>query len=249
MLNNQKIVVVMPAYHAEKTLLNTYNNLPHDIVDDVILVDDCSSDKTVELAKSLPIKTFKHDVNKGYGGNQKTCYKEALKLDADVIIMVHPDYQYEPKLVTAMASLISSGVYDVAIGSRILGKTALSGGMPLYKYVANRLLTFFQNILLNAKLSEYHTGYRAFSKSVITSLPLSKNSNDFIFDNQMLAQIIGLDFKVGEVSCPTKYFKEASSIDLMSSIRYGLSVIKVSILFRLHKLGLYRYSILKIDDH
>lgn len=248
MINDKKIVVVMPAYQAAQTLEATYRSLPLDIVDEVILVDDCSSDDTVNLAESLNIHTYRHEKNLGYGGNQKTCYKKALEMGADVVVMVHPDYQYEPRLVTAIASLISSGVYDASIGSRILGKTTRAGGMPWYKYVANRLLTLFQNIMLNSKLSEYHTGYRAFSKEVLTSLPLEKNSNNFIFDNQMLTQIIGLGFRIGEISCPTRYFKEASSINLYDSSVYGLAVIKVSILYRLHRWGLIRYKILVTDD-
>jgi len=247
MLNEKRIVVVMPAYDAAKTLIDTYNDLPHDVVDHVILVDDCSADETLKVAASLNIDWFKHDTNLGYGGNQKTCYQKALEAGADVVVMVHPDYQYEPRLVTAMASMISSGVYDVAIGSRILGKTALAGGMPWYKYVANRLLTLFQNILLNAKLTEYHTGYRAFSREVLETLPLEKNSNDFIFDNEMLAQVLGFKFRLGEVSCPTKYFDDASSINLPRSIKYGLSVIKVSIFYRLHQMGLVQYKILRRD--
>lgn len=244
MLNNKKIVVVMPAYHAEKTLRATYDSLPHDIVDHVILVDDCSSDRTAELSQQLNILTIRHTSNKGYGGNQKTCYAEALKLGADVVVMVHPDYQYEPRLVTAMASLVSSGVYDCSIGSRILGKTALKGGMPWYKYIANRALTLLQNILLSAKLSEYHTGYRAFSKELLQSLPLHKNSDDFAFDNQMLAQTIGFGYSIGEVSCPTKYFSDASSISISRSIKYGLHVILISVRYRLHKFGIYQYPLL-----
>ncbi len=247
MLNNHKIVVVMPAYHAEKTLKECFNSLPHDIVDEVVLVDDGSSDRTFELAKTLSINSFRHERNVGYGGNQKTCYQEALKCGADIVVMVHPDYQYDPRLVTALASMIASGVYDAAIGSRILGNTALVGGMPLYKYISNRLLTAIQNILLGAKLSEYHTGYRAFSKEILTRLPLHRNSNDFAFDNEMLTQIIGFGYRIGEVSCPTKYFADASSIKLPDSIRYGLSVLKISFLYRLHKLGLIRYDILVAD--
>lgn len=227
----------MPAYHAEKTLMDTFDALPHDIVDEVVLVDDASSDNTVIVAKELGIRTFRHDTNMGYGANQKSCYKQALNLGADIVVMVHPDYQYEPKLVTAMASLIASGVYDASIGSRILGKTALSGGMPLYKYIANRALTSFQNILMQQKLSEYHTGYRAFSKELLESLPLEKNSNDFIFDNQMLAQLLWFGFRLGEVSCPTKYFDDASSINLSRSIKYGLGVIRTSIDYRIAKWG------------
>jgi glycosyltransferase involved in cell wall biosynthesis len=244
MLNGKKIVVVMPAYHAEKTLVQTYEDLPHEVVDDVILVDDCSSDRTAEIAESLNITTIVHETNKGYGGNQKTCYAVALDLGADIVVMVHPDYQYEPKLVTAIASIIASGVYDAAIASRILGNKALAGGMPLYKYIANRFLTLFQNILIGEKLSEYHTGFRAFSSDVLNDIPLHRNSNDFIFDNEMLAQIVGNGFRIGEISCPTKYFEDASSINLTRSIRYGLLVIKVSVFYRLHKMGLIKYKIL-----
>lgn len=244
MLDGKKIVVVMPAYHAEKTLLQTYESLPHEVVDDVILVDDCSSDRTAEIADSLGITTIVHERNKGYGGNQKTCYRAALELGADVVVMVHPDYQYEPRLVTAMASLVASGVYDAAIGSRILGKTALQGGMPIYKYVANRFLTLFQNLMLSAKLSEYHTGFRAFSRQVLEDLPLHRNSDDFIFDNEMLAQIIMRGYRMGEVSCPTRYFDEASSINLTRSIKYGLGVLKVSVLCKLNALGLYDYQVI-----
>jgi glycosyltransferase involved in cell wall biosynthesis len=244
MLNGKKIVVVMPAYHAEKTLVQTYEDLPHEVVDDVILVDDCSSDRTAEIAESLNITTIVHETNKGYGGNQKTCYAVALDLGADIVVMVHPDYQYEPKLVTAIASMIASGVYDAAIASRILGNKALAGGMPLYKYIANRFLTLFQNILIGEKLSEYHTGFRAFSSDVLNGIPLDRNSNDFIFDNEMLAQIVGNGFRIGEISCPTKYFEDASSINLTRSIRYGLLVIKVSVFYRLHKMGLIKYKIL-----
>ena len=234
----------MPAYHAEKTLVQTYEDLPHEVVDDVILVDDCSSDRTAEIAESLNITTIVHETNKGYGGNQKTCYAVALDLGADIVVMVHPDYQYEPKLVTAIASIIASGVYDAAIASRILGNKALAGGMPLYKYIANRFLTLFQNILIGEKLSEYHTGFRAFSSDVLNGIPLDRNSNDFIFDNEMLAQIVGKGFRIGEISCPTKYFEDASSINLTRSIKYGLLVIKVSVFYRLHKMGLIKYKIL-----
>lgn len=234
----------MPAYHAEKTLVQTYEDLPHEVVDDVILVDDCSSDRTAEIAESLNITTIVHETNKGYGGNQKTCYAVALDLGADIVVMVHPDYQYEPKLVTAIASIIASGVYDAAIASRILGNKALAGGMPLYKYIANRFLTLFQNILIGEKLSEYHTGFRAFSSDVLNGIPLDSNSNDFIFDNEMLAQIVGKGFRIGEISCPTKYFEDASSINLTRSIKYGLLVIKVSVFYRLHKMGLIKYKIL-----
>jgi len=244
MIKGKKVVVVMPAYNSEKTLEKTYSEIPMDIVDEVILVDDSSKDKTTELAKSLGIhKIIRHEKNRGYGGNQKTCYKEALKSGADIVIMVHPDYQYTPLLIEAMAYPIANGLFPVMLGSRILGKGALKGGMPLYKYIANRFLTFFQNLLMNQKLAEYHTGYRAFSKEILLTCPLEENSDDFIFDNQMLAQIAFLDYEIGEVTCPTKYFKEASSINFKRSTIYGLGVLKVSILFRLAKWGLYRSKI------
>ncbi|MBI2975023.1 MAG: glycosyltransferase family 2 protein, partial [Deltaproteobacteria bacterium] len=211
MLNGKKIVVVMPAFNAEKTLAATYAEIPHEIVDDVILVDDASRDKTIEVAAELDLKRFIHPKNRGYGGNQKTCYSEALKLNADIIIMLHPDYQYTPKLITAMASLIANGLFDCVLGSRILGVGALNGGMPLYKYVSNRFLTFIENLLVNYKLAEFHTGYRAFSKKIFESIRWQKNSDDFVFDNQMLAQIIFNGFSIGEITCPTKYFPEASS--------------------------------------
>lgn len=225
MLNNKKIVVVMPAYNAARTLKKTYDQIPKDIADEIILVDDKSSDETVELAKRLKIKTFIHNQNKGYGGNQKTCYQEALKLGADIVIMLHPDYQYEPRLIAAMGSMIASGVYDAALGSRILGGGAIKGGMPRYKYFANRALTLIQNIFTGKKISEYHTGYRAFSREVLTSMPILENSDDFVFDNQMLMQIIFFNFKIGEISCPTKYEAESSSINLIRSIKYGLGVL------------------------
>lgn len=244
MIKGKKVVVVMPAYNSEKTLEKTYSEIPMDIVDEVILVDDSSKDKTTELAKSLGIhKVIRHEKNRGYGGNQKTCYKEALKSGADIVIMVHPDYQYTPLLIEAMAYPIANGLFPVMLGSRILGKGALKGGMPLYKYIANRFLTFFQNLLMNQKLAEYHTGYRAFSKEILLTCPLEENSDDFIFDNQMLAQIAFLDYEIGEVTCPTKYFKEASSINFKRSTIYGLGVLKVSILFRLAKWGVYRSKI------
>lgn len=235
MLLNKKIIVVMPAYNAELTLNQTYNDIPHDIVDEVILVDDKSSDQTAGLARSMGIKTFIHLSNKGYGGNQKTCYDEAMKLGADIVIMLHPDYQYTPKLLTAMASLIAEGLFDCVLGSRILGKGALEGGMPRYKYISNRGLTFFQNIFLNHKLSEYHTGLRAFSREVIKTLPIYKNSDDFVFDNQMLAQIIYAGFRIGEITCPTLYMDDSSSISFKRSVVYGLGVLKTSLQFRLHK--------------
>jgi glycosyltransferase involved in cell wall biosynthesis len=248
MVNGNKVVVVMPAYNAEKTLEMTYNELPFELVDDVVLVDDCSSDATFEIAKKLGINHIvKHVNNLGYGGNQKTCYNYALDLGADIIIMLHPDYQYTPKLLPSMIFLISSGVYPVVLGSRILGKGALKGGMPYYKYVSNRLLTFFQNLLLGQKLSEYHTGYRAYSADVLKRIPYMKNSDDFIFDNQLLAQIFYFNYSIAEVTCPTKYFPEASSINILRSIKYGLGVIRVSVLFRLHKMHMVRYNILKTE--
>ncbi|MFA6302897.1 MAG: glycosyltransferase family 2 protein [Legionella sp.] len=239
MINNKKIVVVLPAYNAEKTLGKTYNDIPFDIVDEVIFVDDCSQDKSVSVAQKLGIKhIIQHDKNKGYGGNQKTCYTKALELNADVVIMLHPDYQYTPKLITPMSHIICSGLYPVVLGSRILGNGALEGGMPLIKYVANRILTFIQNILVGQKLGEYHTGYRAFSKEVLQNIDFKNNSDDFIFDNQMLAQIIYKKYPIAEITCPTKYFKEASSISLIRSATYGLGVLKVSVVFFLNRIGL-----------
>lgn len=238
MLNGKKIIVVMPAYNAEKTLEKTYNEIPSEVVDDVILVDDASGDRTSEIARKMGIHTVVHTENLGYGGNQKTCYRTALGLGADIVIMVHPDYQYTPKLIPAMASMIAYGEFDAVLASRILGIGALQGGMPLYKYIANRFLTLFENLLLGNKLSEYHTGYRAFSREILERLPLEKNSNDFVFDNQMLAQIICFGYRIGELSCPTRYFTEASSINFRRSVTYGLGVLKTSVQFRLYKLGL-----------
>jgi glycosyltransferase involved in cell wall biosynthesis len=229
MINGKKIMVVLPAYNAERTLENTYNEIPMDVVDRVLMVDDHSHDNTVALAKKIGIETIVHEINRGYGGNQKTCYSQALKDGADIVIMLHPDYQYTPKLITAIGSMIAYDVYDVVLGSRILCGKAIHGGMPVYKYISNRFLTAFQNILLGSKLSEFHTGYRAFSKEVLEALPLSTNSDDFVFDNEMLAQIITYGFNIGEVSCPTKYFKEASSINLRRSIKYGIGVLLTSI--------------------
>lgn len=240
MLNGKKITVVLPAYKAEKTLKQTYDSIPMDIVDHVILVDDASTDSTVELARQLGIKTFCHHTNLGYGANQKTCYREALALGSDIVVMLHPDYQYDPRLVTAMAAMVASGIYDAVLASRILGNTALSGGMPFYKYVSNRALTLFQNILCGAKLSEYHSGYRAFSREVLERLPLLGNSDDFVFDNQMLAQVLAFNFKIGEISCPTKYMPEASSISFRRSTIYGLGVLKTSLKYRLWKWKLIR---------
>lgn len=239
MLKNKKIIVVMPAYNAALTLEQTWHELPMDIVDDVILVDDASIDDTAELARSLGIKhVIVHDKNLGYGGNQKTCYRTAMDLGADIIIMVHPDYQYTPKLIHAMSALIAEGLFDCVLGSRILGVGALEGGMPRYKYVGNRVLTFFQNLLVGYKLSEYHTGYRAFSRDVLESVPLDDNSNDFIFDNQILLQIIAGKHTIGEVTCPTLYTAEASSIGGTPLLRYGLGVLTESIRFRLTRWGL-----------
>jgi glycosyltransferase involved in cell wall biosynthesis len=243
MIANRKICVVLPAYNAAQTLEMTFREIPADVVDDVILVDDASTDDTLRLAKNLGVFAVRHDYNKGYGGNQKTCYRLALERGADIVIMLHPDYQYTPKLLLPMASMLCSGLFDVVLGSRILGTGALAGGMPLYKYMANRVLTFVQNILLGHKLSEYHTGYRGFTRSVIESLPLERNSNDFIFDNQMLSQVIYRGFRVGEISCPAKYFPEASSIDFHRSVIYGIGVLKTSISFRLARLGFDRGTI------
>jgi len=243
MLKGKKIVVVMPAYNAEKTLTKTYNQIPLNIVDEVILVDDKSSDKTIEVAKKLNLRLFIHEKNKGYGGNQKTCYQEALKLNGDIIIMLHPDYQYDPRLITAMASLIAEGVYDVVIASRIIGHTALKGGMPAYKYISNRFLTLLENIVIGEKLSEYHSGYRAFSRGVLEKLPYKNNSDDFVFDNQMLLQCFYYNFKIGEISCPTKYEKESSSINFWRSLKYGLGVIKTAAEYQLSKKGIIKTNI------
>jgi glycosyltransferase involved in cell wall biosynthesis len=242
MINGKRIAVVFPAYNAEKTLEATVRELP-DLVDIRILVDDHSSDRTLEVANRLGLHCFVHNRNYGYGRNQQTCYREALAAGADVVIMVHPDYQYTPLLVTAMASMVAYGVYDAVLGSRIIGGTALLGGMPLYKYVANRLLTAFENLFLRVKLSEYHTGYRAFSRDVLSRLPLGENSDDFVFDNQMLAQCVYFGFRIGEVSCPTKYFKEASSINFRRSVRYGLEVLRTTLQFALQRAGVAHYPI------
>jgi glycosyltransferase involved in cell wall biosynthesis len=244
MLLGKKIAVVLPAYRAEKTLVMTYNDIPHDIVDEVVLVDDCSHDGTVEEGKKLGIKhILVHKENLGYGGNQKTCYAEALNLGADIVVMLHPDYQYTPKLISAMASMIASGEFDVVLASRILGRGALAGGMPVYKYIANRFLTLVENILIGDKLSEYHTGYRAFSREVLETLPLLEDSDDFVFDNQMIAQAVYFGFRIGEISCPTKYFPEASSINFSRSVTYGLGVLTTALQFRLHKWGIKKYPI------
>lgn len=243
MIHGKKIVVVMPAYNAEATLIQTYNEIDREFVDEVILVDDASSDATTRIAKDLGITTFVHRENRGYGANQKTCYRQALGHDADVVIMLHPDYQYSPRLLVAMASLVAVGEYDIVLGSRVLSESALKGGMPWYKYIANRALTLFQNLLLAKRLSEYHTGYRAFSRRVLTRLPLNENSDDFVFDNQMLAQAAYFGFAIGEVSCPTKYFPEASSIDFGRSVIYGLGVLQTSLLYRLNKWHLLKSRI------
>jgi glycosyltransferase involved in cell wall biosynthesis len=235
MLQQKKIAVVMPAYRAEKTLEDCYRAIPSDVVDTVLLVDDASDDATLAVAERLGIRSYRHPQNRGYGGNQKTCYTLALADGADIVVMLHPDYQYDPRLIVPMAGMIASGVYDIVLGSRILGKTALSGGMPLYKYVSNRILTFVQNVLLGTKLSEFHTGYRAFSRRVLETLPLAANSDDFIFDNQMLVQAIAFGLSIGEVSCPTRYFPEASQISFRRSLRYGLGVLFTSATFRLWK--------------
>jgi glycosyltransferase involved in cell wall biosynthesis len=238
MILGKKLVVIMPAYNAAKTLQQTYAELPHDYVDEVIMVDDSSEDSTAEIAQSLGITTIIHTENMGYGANQKTCYREALRHKPDIVVMVHPDYQYSPRLVTAMGAMITSGHYDVVLGSRILGGRTRKGGMPLYKYVANRFLTLFENILLDVKLSEYHTGYRAFSRKVLETLPIENNSDDFVFDNEMLAQAIFFGFEIGEISCPARYFEEASSINFPRSVKYGLGVLLTSLKFVLHKWGL-----------
>ncbi len=246
MINGKKLAVVMPAYNAAQTLEQTYRELPFDIVDEVILVDDASRDSTATLAHSLGIShVVRHEQNVGYGGNQKTCYDKALSLEADIVIMVHPDYQYTPKLIRSMAALVADGVFDCALGSRILGVGALKGGMPKHKYIANRLLTFVQNLLVGYKLSEYHTGYRAFSSELLAQLPLQDNSNDFLFDNQMLLQIIAAGYRIGEVTCPTRYTAEASSISGGPLLRYGWGVLVESIKYRLGNMGVIknRYSV------
>jgi len=240
MLHGRKVIVVLPAYKAELTLESTYRAIPFDIVDSVLLVDDASSDKTVEVSRRLGIPTFVHERNLGYGANQKSCYREALKKGADIVVMLHPDYQYDPRLITPMAAMVASGVYDLVLGSRILGDTARQGGMPTYKYMANRLLTGFQNFLMATKLSEFHTGYRAFSRKVLEELPLLADSDDFVFDNQILAQAVAFGFRVGELSCPTRYFPEASSINFQRSCVYGMGVLLTSIQYRLWRWRLCR---------
>ena len=247
MINGKRVAVVMPAYNAEKTLEKTYNEIPHDTVDNIILTDDASQDHTAEIARKLNIKTFVHIKNKGYGGNQKTCYQEALRLESDIIIMLHPDYQYTPKLITAMASMIAYGIFDAIIASRILGNKAVVGGMPLYKYISNRFLTAVENFIIQQKLSEYHTGYRAFSAEVLRKIPLLENSDDFVFDNEMLLQTMYFGFNVGEVSCPAKYFDDASSISFRRSVTYGIGVICTSIKYFMSKRGSKLYQIFNPD--
>ncbi len=248
MLLGKKVVVVMPAYNAEKTLEQTTREISRDLVDDIILVDDCSRDETVVVAKKLGLFVYKHDKNLGYGGNQKSCYRLALERGADIVIMLHPDYQYSPKLIPAMASMIASGHYDLVLASRILGCGALKGGMPLYKYISNRFLTFFENLLISQKLSEYHSGYRAYTRNVLETLPLHKNSDDFIFDNQVLVQAHYFGFQIGEISCPTKYFPEASSINFTRSVIYGLNVLKTACQYRLQKWMRVDFSIFNPDE-
>jgi len=243
MLNGKKIVVVLPAYNAARTLEWTFGEIPFECVDDVVLVDDASRDETTTVARRLGIRTIVHPENRGYGGNQKTCYEAALGLGADIVVMLHPDYQYPPKLIVAMAAMIACGEFDTVLASRILGKGAIKGGMPHYKYYANRFLTLVENLLLGQKLSEYHTGYRAFSREVLERLPLDQNSDDFVFDNQMLAQIVWFGYRIGEVSCPTRYLPESSSINFRRSVVYGLGVLKTSLQFRLAKAGLCRPAI------
>jgi glycosyltransferase involved in cell wall biosynthesis len=240
MLNDKKIVVVMPAYNAEQTLRKTYAEIPHDIVDDIILVDDASQDHTTHVSEELGIKTIVHEQNTGYGGNQKTCYKTAVSLGADIVIMLHPDYQYTPLLITAMASLLANDLFDCVLGSRILGVGARKGGMPIYKYISNRFLTLAQNIIIGYKLSEYHTGYRGFTRQVLETLPLENNSDNFIFDNQMLCQIVYGGYSIGEITCPTRYMDDSSSISFKNSSVYGLGVLKTSLTFRLQKWGLLK---------
>jgi glycosyltransferase involved in cell wall biosynthesis len=249
MINNKTITVVLPAYNAAKTLEVTYNEIPFDIVDNVILVDDKSKDDTVNVAKDLGIKHIViHEQNKGYGGNQKSCYNKALEIGSDIVVMLHPDYQYTPKLIQSLCYLIANDLYHVAFGSRILGKGALKGGMPIYKYIANRFLTLFQNILMNQKLSEYHTGYRAFSKEVLQRIKYNVNSDDFVFDNQMIAQIFYAGYEIAEVTCPTKYFDEASSINLKRSSIYGLGVLKTSVCYFLQKVRLAKFKIFELNN-
>jgi len=243
-MKKPKVVIVLPAYNAEKTLLKTYKDIPQEYKKNIILVDDSSADKTVKIAKKLGLKVFVHKKNLGYGGNQKTCYKQALKLKPDIIIMVHPDYQYDPKLIPALVAMIQSGNYDVVLGSRILGGGALKGGMPLYKYISNRFLTFFENLCTGVKLSEYHTGLRAYKAGVLKTINFQKNSNDFVFDNQILLQIIAKNYRIGEISCPTKYFKEASSANFWRSLIYGFGCVYWSIIYFLGRIKIYYHPLI-----
>lgn len=246
MINNKKIVICLPAYNASKTLEKTYNEIPKETIDAIILVDDASTDDTFNIASKIKIPyIIKHDANKGYGGNQKTCYKKALEIGADVIIMLHPDYQYNPAIIPSIANLVAFDIFPVVLGSRVLGKGALKNGMPLYKYIANRCLTFFQNILLNQRLSEYHTGFRAYNRKVLLSINILENSDDFVFDNQLLAQVVYKGFEIGEISCPAKYFPEASSINFLRSIKYGWGVMFTSLQYRLNKMGIIKSKIFK----
>ncbi len=240
MLNNKKVVVVLPAYNCERTLRQTFNDIPRSVVDEILLVDDASTDRTALISRGLGIKTFVHEKNAGYGANQKTCYREALRLGADIIVMLHPDYQYDPRLIPAMASLIAEGLYDVVIASRILGTGALKGGMPLYKYIANRALTLIENIMIGQKVSEYHTGYRAYSRALLESLPMDKNSDDFVFDNQILLQAFYSGYRVGEVSCPTSYNPGCSSINFYRSVKYGIGVLYAALQFALNRRGILK---------
>lgn len=249
MINGKKLVVVLPAYNAAKTLEKTYNEIPFDIVDEVVLVDDASKDDTSDLGKKLGIHhVIRHESNKGYGGNQKTCYNKSLEINADIVIMLHPDYQYTPQLIHSMAYLIANNVYHVVLGSRILGKGALKGGMPKYKYIANRFLTLSQNILIGQKLSEYHTGYRAFSGEVLKKIKFNLNSDDFVFDNQMLSQIFAAGFEIAEITCPTKYFEEASSINFRRSVKYGLGVLGTSMKHFLWRIGVAKYKVYETNN-
>ncbi len=238
MINGKKIIVIMPAYNAEKTLKQTYDDIYRDFVDEIILVDDYSGDNTVTLAKELGIKTIQHSKNKGYGANQKSCYNAAIENGADIVIMLHPDYQYTPKLIPAMASMLAFDEYDAVIASRILGNSALKGGMPIYKFISNKMLTLFENICIGENLSEYHTGFRAFTKNVLKNIPYEKLSDDFLFDNEILALMLSKNYKIGEISCPTKYFKEASSINFLNSCKYGFGVLKVSMQYLFTKIGI-----------
>jgi glycosyltransferase involved in cell wall biosynthesis len=250
MINNKKLVVVLPAYKAEKTLKETYSEIPFDIVDDIVIVDDNSPDNTVEVARSLGIRNIiVHEKNKGYGGNQKSCYAKALELGADIVVMLHPDYQYTPKLIHSMAYIIANDVYQVVLGSRILGRGALKGGMPLYKYFSNRVLSLIQNLIINYKLSEYHTGYRAFSREVLKKVNFEANSDDFVFDNQMLSQIIMAGYDIGEITCPTKYFKDASSINFRRSVKYGIGVLVTSLAHLFHKYGIKKSRVYQLKSY